>query len=369
MECVRIGVIGAGVIGATHSVVLRQISRALPGRVHLVALADPLGARQALFREFYGYEQCYADGRTLLADAAVNTVFVCTPTRYHAEFVHAAARKGLHVFCEKPLAMDHAEGAAMVAAIEAAGVASQIGLVLRFSAVYTVMRELLQQPQAGRPLAVVFRDDQCFPIRGVHESAWRADRTLTAGGTLIEHGVHDLDLLTWFFGPVRRMHAWEHNRAGHAGIEDYMAVEMEFVGGVRAQLINVWHNMVQRPSNRRLEIFCDNAFIASDADMSGDITYQFGDGSEQIMRADEVLRRFAAMHAQVPDGLRDYFGVSYLVQDLAFVEALLADRAPAPSIHIGLEAQRLAAATYHAARSRTEVDVEKFTAQDAACRA
>ena len=51
-------------------------------------------------------------------------------------------------------------------------------------------------------IAVTMRDDQDFPIRGAHPSAWRNDPSLTAGGTLIEHSVHDFDILTWMFGPV-----------------------------------------------------------------------------------------------------------------------------------------------------------------------
>jgi predicted dehydrogenase len=360
MDTVRIGLIGAGVIGAAHSAVLQQVGRALGARVQLVAIADPAAERRALFADLYGYHQRFADADELLRDGEIDTVFICTPTRFHAELVRAAASRGLHVFCEKPLAMDVPEATEMVAAVERAGVQSQIGLVLRFSAVYSVMRSLLHDPRAGRPLAVIFRDDQCFPIRGVHDSAWRADRTLTAGGTLIEHGVHDLDLLTWFFGPVQRLRAWEQNRAGHPGIEDYMAVELDFAGGVRAQLVNVWHNMIQRLSNRRLEIFCDRAFIASDADMSGEVTYQFADGPEARLSEDEVLRRFIAMQADVPAALRSCYGISYLVQDLAFVEALLAGRPAAPSMRAGLEAQRLAAAAYHAARTGEEVDVATF---------
>jgi predicted dehydrogenase len=360
MESVRIGLIGAGVIGGAHSMVLRQIGRALPARVELVAVADPLLDHRAFFATNYGYRDTFADGFELLAQADINTAFICTPTRYHAELVHAAAARGLRIFCEKPLAMDYAEAAAMVDAVGRAGVGSQIGLVLRFSAVYAVMRDLLADPRAGRPMAVVFRDDQCFPIRGVHASAWRADRALTAGGTLIEHGVHDLDLMTWFFGPIACLRAWEQNRAGHAGIEDYMAVELEFATGLRAQLVNIWHNMIQRPSNRSLEIFCENAFIASEHDMIGPVIHQFGDGPEQVIPADEVMRRFLAMHANVPNGLRDYFGIFYLVQDLAFVDNLLGDRIPAPDIRVGLEAQRLAAAVYHAARTGEEVDVGRF---------
>jgi len=245
-------------------------------------------------------------------------------------------------------------------------VRTQIGLVLRFSSVYAVMRTLLSDPQAGRPRAVVFRDDQCFPIRGVHASPWRADRTLTAGGTLIEHGVHDLDLLTWLFGPIARLRAWEQNHAGHAGVEDYMAVEIEFASGLRAQLVNIWHNMVERPSNRRLEIFCENAFIASEHDMYGDVVHQLGDGPAQMMPADDVLRRFMDLQPHIVEGLRSWYGVPYLVQDLAFVEALLADHVPSPDLRVGLEAQRLAAAVYHAAHTGEEVEVEPM---EDACRA
>lgn len=364
MESLRIGLIGAGVIGAAHSAVLQQISRALGARVQLIAVADPLAERRNLFRDLYGYQQLFSDGHRLISHAEIDTLFVCTPTRYHADLVQAAATRGLHIFCEKPLAMTYREGCTMVEAVERARVHTQIGLVLRYSAVYTVMRDLVRDPRAGEPIAVLFRDDQCFPIRGLHDSAWRADRALTAGGTLIEHGVHDLDLLTWCFGPVTRLRAWERNRAGHPGVEDYMAVELEFASGLRAQLINVWHNMVQRASNRRLEIFCANAFVASEADMSGDIVHQLGDGPEDLMLANEVLRRFVASQAHVPDALRDCYGVSYLVQDLAFVEALLGDRDAAPDVRAGLEAQRLATAAYHAARTGEEVDVTTFQPND-----
>lgn len=360
MNRVRIGMIGAGIIGGTHSAVLQQISRAMPERVELVAVADPDADRRDLFRTLYGYQAAFADARALLEGADIDTVFVCVPTHLHAEIVCEAARRGLHIFCEKPLAMSYAQGREMLAAVERAGVKVQIGLVLRYSPVYTVMRSLLHDPEAGAPLAVILRDDQCFPIRGLHASPWRADRSQTAGGTLIEHGVHDLDLLTWFFGPVRRLRAWEQNRAGHLGIEDYMAVEIELESGLRAQLINVWHDLLQRHSNRRLEIFCQRAFIASNHDLSGSITCQLGDGPEERLAEEEVVRRFALAHAPLPEALAPFRGVAYLMQDLVFLRSLLEDREPRPGIRDGLDAQRLAEAVYHAARSGEEVALDTF---------
>jgi predicted dehydrogenase len=243
--------------------------------------------------------------------------------------------------------------------VRRAGVRAQIGLVLRFSAIYTVMRDLLHTTAAGDPMAVVFRDDQVFPIRGLHHSAWRKDRRLTAGGTLIEHGVHDLDLLTWFFGPIARLRAWQQNRAGHPGVEDYVAVELEFASGLRAQLVNLWHDMIQRPSNRRLEIFCQRGFFAADHDMVGDILVQLGDGPEKRLDAPEVLRRFGILIGRPgPDGpFSDWYGIPYLLQDLVFIEALLANRDPAPGLEAGVEAQRLADAVYRAAETGEELEV------------
>ena len=73
-----------------------------------------------------------------------------------------------------------------------------------------------------------------------------------------------------------------------------------------------------------------------------------------------MLRRFITTQSDVPETLRSCYGIAYLVQDLAFVEALLAGRPAAPSMRVGLEAQRLAAAAYQAARTGEEVELATF---------
>lgn len=357
MPPLRIAVIGAGIIGGAHSAVLRAIDEAMPGCIELVAVADPIADRRNLFVQLYGYRHACADAAGLLDAVDLDAVFVCTPTAFHAEIVRAAAARGKHVFCEKPVAMSYQEAADMLATVRQAGVTAQIGLVLRFSAVYTVMRDLLSSGDMGPPIAVLFRDDQVFPIRGLHASAWRKDRRLTAGGTLIEHGVHDLDVLTWFFGPIARVRAWQQNRAGHVGIEDYVAVELEHASGLRAQLVSIWHDMLQRPSNRRLEIFCQRGMIASDHDMMGDIVVQTGDGPEQRIDAAEVLARFTTLRGRRDNRLRNWYAIPYLLQDLEFVEAVLEGRTPHPGLELGVEAQRIAEAVYRAAATGAEVEV------------
>ena len=360
MQRLRIGLVGGGMIGSTHAAVLQTIAQAMPDRLELTAVADPNPQTRETFQTMYGWGAAYPDHAALLREARVDAVFVCTPTVHHAEVVRDVAAAGRHLFVEKPLAMSLDEARAMQDAVRRAGVRAQIGLVLRFSAIAWLLRDLLQDPALGAPMAVIFRDDQCFPIRGLHDTAWRADRTQTAGGTLIEHGVHDLDLLAWLFGPIATLRAWQQNHAGHDGVEDYVAVELLFASGLRAQLVNVWHDMAQRPSNRRLEIFCRRGFLATEADMGGEILVQRGDQAAEALRWPAIHERFSALLGRRDHAFGDWYGVPYLLQDLSFVEALLEDRDPEPGLEVGVEAQRLAAAVYAAAETGTEIDLAAF---------
>ena len=353
MPRLRIGLAGAGLIGATHSAALREIASTWGDRLELTAVADPDRSRREGFVEAFGWRRATADAADVLGD--VDALFVCTPTRFHAALVCAAAAAGVHLFCEKPLGMSHAEAAGMADAVRRAGIRAQVGLVLRFSPVYAVMRQLVAD--AGEPMAVWFRDDQCFPIRGLHDTGWRKDRELSAGGTLIEHGVHDVDVLTWMFGPLARVRAVEHNRAGHPGIEDYVAADLAFASGLRGQLLNVWHDMAGRPSNRRLEVFCRRAFVASDHDMFGEVEWQRGDDPLERLSADDVVRRHAGTLARRDHTFERWSGLPYFVQVLAFVEALLEERAPTPCLADGVEAQRVVEAIYLAARTGSEVNI------------
>ena len=234
-------------------------------------------------------------------------------------------------------------------AVRRAGVRAQIGLVLRFSAIYWFMRDLLREPGLGAPMAVVFRDDQCFPIRGLHDTGWRADRAADRRRHVDRTRRPRPRPAHLAVRPDRDLRAWQQNHAGHHGVEDYVAIELAFASGLRAQLVNVWHDMLQRPSNRRLEIFCRRGFIASEADMRGDVTVQRGDDAVSIVRWPAVHERFSALLDRGEHAFADWYGVPYFLQDLSFIEALLDERDPDPGLDVGVEAQRLAAAVYEAA--------------------
>jgi predicted dehydrogenase len=358
---IRVGIIGAGLIGQTHSMMLRYVASRTEQSVRVVSVADlSHEAAERLAARWPG-ARALKSAEEIIADASVDAVWICTPTAMHRQICIAAARAGKHIFCEKPLAMAAADAAEMAAAIEASGVMSQVGLVMRFSPIYNVMAEMFREPGAGRMLSVTMRDDQDFPTRGVHSSAWRNDPSLTAGGTLIEHSVHDFDLLTWMFGPIASLFCRIRNLNGADGVEDFGATEFEFASGFHGQLTSVWHRMIGRPSNRRLEVFAENLFAASDFDTLGPIIFQRGSGAkEETISESEVMDRFAEKILRERPYLapiKDYFAIPYAIEDAIFVAALKGVCEPDPPFKAGVAAQRLVESAYQSARSGIAVQI------------
>jgi predicted dehydrogenase len=235
----------------------------------------------------------------------------------------------------------------MLASVDDAGVAHQVGLVLRTAPVFVALRDLLAAGDLGVPMAAVFRDDQFFPIQGHYASEWRADVTQAGGGTLIEHSVHDLDLLRFLLGDVETVTGRTANYAGHAGIEDVAAATLGFESGATASLVSVWHQVLSRPSTRRLEVFCERGLAWLEDDFNGPLHIEQDGGGE--VRAcpnppwvDELPIKDPAWRA---------FAGQYAPANRAFLDALAAGRPPAPGFEVAVEAHRLADAVYRSATS------------------
>ena len=76
----------------------------------------------------------------------------------------------------------------------------------------------------GFLFATAFRDDQYFPVQGMYGSTWRKDVKHAGGGTLIEHSIHDIDVLQWLLGDPVSVRAHTASHFGNPGIEDTAAV-------------------------------------------------------------------------------------------------------------------------------------------------
>ncbi|PJF45716.1 MAG: hypothetical protein CUN48_17475, partial [Candidatus Thermofonsia Clade 3 bacterium] len=121
--------IGYGGIGRVHGMAYRSLTfhYGLPAdAIRIVGVATTRAETAQAAAAELGCDFWTADYRELLARPEIEAVDICVPNHMHAEIVEAAAAAGKHIYCEKPLAMNVAEGKRMAAAVERAGVKTQM---------------------------------------------------------------------------------------------------------------------------------------------------------------------------------------------------------------------------------------------------
>jgi len=329
---VRVGFYGAGFVSRIH------VSALAASRVdnEIVAVHDPDAARAASFAAEHGAVVVGEDELLGLVDA----VYVTAWTAAHQHLVDKAAAAGVAVFCEKPLAFDAATAERMAATVAGAGVVNQVGLVLRFLPSFRWVRRLVRDERAGRVLAVVFRDDQYIPDQGIYGSTWRTDVSIAGRGTLLEHSIHDVDILQWLIGPVSAVSATTRAIHGHDGIDDVAVARLDFAGGPAATLTSVWHDVLERPSLRRVEVLCERLFVALEGDFTGPVRWQFTGEDENVLAGRELALAIAEA------------GDSTTVNPATAFLTAVRERTPAhPSLAEAIPAHRVVDAIYASAGS------------------
>lgn len=356
MTDLKIGIIGGGLLGTAHALCLQGIKGAGLIDLETCAVYDPDTTKAENLVAYMGVTKVASSAREIIEDTSIDAVFIATPTAYHKDLVIEAARNNKHIFCEKPLYIDLEGAVAMCRAVSDAGVVGAVGLVLRHSPTYTYMRSIARETDTGAPILIVMRDDQVLPIRGVHDTRWRVDTAAAGGGTVIEHSIHDLDILTTFFGTPSIDRALLRYRTGHPGIEDYARVNMRFENGADGILMSVWHDMVTRVSNRRLEVVFERLFMGTDHDLIGPVEITIGDDEKFFADKTEVLNHFLEMQSFSDPKARGFFEVqdyesigSYVMEDYLFLEAVTEGKPFSPGFEEAVAAHRLVDEIYTAA--------------------
>jgi predicted dehydrogenase len=346
----KVGLIGCGHIARFHSRNIRDVQQS--GRVDIEyhAVCDRDIRRAEAFAAHAGCPLVTEEPDDVIEQC--DAVYVCTETAEHPALVERIARAGRHVFCEKPLAPTLAEATAMTEAVHAAGVTHQVGLILHHSPVYRALAELMAADH-GPFLTAHLRDDQFFPVRGHYGSTWRGDVSLAGGGTLLEHSIHDVDLLWRLFGAIVAVRCRLRHAPAHPGIEDVALVTFEHAGGHHTTLTSVWHGIDSRPSSRYLEVFMERARFETAHDYFGAIGCEVGDAPQVTLSNDEVLARFMALEALRPreEDLRSLGGLS----DRRFLECAAAGRPARPSFDDALVAHRVVDACYRSAAAARDI--------------
>ena len=187
-EKVRVGVIGAGVMGRYHC---ETLARRLPGAA-LAAVADvDAGAAERAAALSPG-AVATTDDRALLAEPSLQAVVIATPNDTHAALIREAARAGKHVFCEKPLALDLASADAALTEAARQGVKLQVGFQRRFDPAYREARRAIADGELGAVelIAGTTRDPRPPSVEQLRRS----------GGLFTDTAIHDLDSIRFLTG-------------------------------------------------------------------------------------------------------------------------------------------------------------------------
>jgi UDP-N-acetyl-2-amino-2-deoxyglucuronate dehydrogenase len=331
------GIVGTGVIAAVHA----EAIATLPGAA-LVAVTDVAPGAAAAFAAARG---CAAepDLDALLARPDVDVVSVCVPSGLHAEVGIRAAQAGKHLVVEKPIDVTLDAADRLIEAARAAGVGLTVISQHRFDPGLIEAKRLLDEGALGR-LVLGEASTKWYRTQAYYDSAaWRGTSAMD-GGSLMNQGIHYVDLLRWCMGPVTEVTALCATQTHQIEVEDTSLAALRFSSGAVGTIVtstSVFPGFAQR-----LEI----------TGTEGTITIEDG----------AIIRRAFVGGAHEPGGPPGggaAAGSNPAAVDVASHAAQLADllaaieagREPAVTGENGRAALEIVCAVYESARTRRAV--------------
>ena len=247
------GTVGWGVIGCGGIADRRTIPEGiLPAKnSELIAV---MGRRESEVRDIakkYGVKKYYLREKDLLGDPEVEAVYIATPNYLHARQAIAAAEAGKHVLCEKPLATTIEKSEDIIATCERNKVKLAVGFMMRFHACHQKAIEIIKQRLIGQLVMGRAQLTCWYPeIPG----AWRQNPKLGGGGSLMDMGIHCIDLLRMFFGEVKEASAFVDTLVFSYPVEDMSTAILRFESKAHG-IIDNYFNVPDAAAQNMLEIY------------------------------------------------------------------------------------------------------------------
>ena len=202
MKTYGFGIVGCGMISRFHADGLSEVPNA-----KLVAVSSRADANRQKMAAKYGCDT-HADYRELVARKDIDIITIATPSGAHLEPVLAAARAGKHVIVEKPIEITLARCDAMIKACKENHVMLCGIFPYRFTPGARALKRAVDQGRFGR-LTVGDAYNKWYRTQDYYDSgAWRGTWKLDGGGATMNQGIHAVDLIQWYLGPVAAVTAF-----------------------------------------------------------------------------------------------------------------------------------------------------------------
>lgn len=232
MRALRTAVVGCGKVGHLHAAALQNLPVS-----ELVAVCSRSPSRAGAFAEKYGVA-AFTDVAEMITQARVEAICLCTPHPEHAAPTITAARHGVHVLVEKPLAASLADCDAMLAAAREYRITLGTVCQRRYYPPCARIQEAIQAGKLGRPIlgtATIFgwRDEAYYK-----SDPWRGSWALEGGGVLVNQAPHQLDLLIWYLGEIEEVFGyWANQNHPYIEVEDTAVAVIRFKNGALGNLV------------------------------------------------------------------------------------------------------------------------------------
>jgi len=379
MPELNIGMIGYGFMGRAHTNAYKRVSDFFPELGYRPVLKAACARSKDSVRKFaeqWGYHSVETDWRKLVERDDVDAVDICVPNNLHKDIALAAAANGKMILCEKPLAMNPAEGEEMVAAAEKAGVPNMVWYNYRRVPAVTLTKAIIDEGKLGTIYhyrANFLQDWTISPNvpQGGH-GTWRLDVAAAGSGVTGDLLAHCIDTAIWLNGPIddvnamtktfvkERMHA-ESGKVQPVGIDDACAFLCHFANGS----LGLFESTRYARGHKALYTFEINGEHAS-------IRWDLHDlhRLEYFDHRDEArLRGWRYIHVTDAGGDHPYmdkwwvpglqigYEHTFVHQAADFLAALEKGEACAPTFRDALETQKVCDAVLRSAADRAWVDV------------
>jgi UDP-N-acetyl-2-amino-2-deoxyglucuronate dehydrogenase len=308
-----VGIIGTGLSATMHLQALRSVAG-----VAVRAVVGTTAEKAAAFASQHGIPQAFANSDELIQRGQVDAIHLCTPPFAREQYVKVAARAGVHVLIEKPMARNVAEADRIIVAARAGGVTLGAMFQMRFM---PLPQRIKAEIEAGKLGRIFLADCQAKWWREpayYANSTWRGRRELEGGAVLINQAIHSIDLLQWLAGPVRRITGRVATAVHAIEMEDVAVATVEFASGAIG---------VIEASTATYPGFGERIQLHGDR---GSLILNQGDATAEFHPRDGQSERFEAS-TQRGESARDPAKVSlvgHVAQLTDFYEAIRAGRPP-----------------------------------------
>lgn len=325
----QVGIIGAGQAGERHAIGFDATAT-----TQVAAIADLDESRaQALAARFGA--QAYTDWRTML-DQKLDILVVCLPHNMHVAPAEAAAKRGIHLLMEKPIATTMADAQRILDVCRVANIKLTISFVHRYREEVQLLKEWIGTGKVGTPQTV---RETMNGQGGDHLPRWVYSREAAGGGVLMYSAIHAVDRIRWLMdSEVTTVSAKAHyapEATGPDDVEQGVVAVLSFANGATATLNTNAPTFRAQPAHWETEIYGTAGMVRAR-------TRQWA----ELSSATEMFHQETASFSETGGA---YY--NFTRQAHEFADAILQDREPAVTGEDGLRALEICLAIYRSAKS------------------